>query len=58
MTQIKKDINKHIQQDNGSAVYAPNCPDGSVLNSVYSKQAEVNEPVYINEANANLQFVT
>lgn len=58
MTQIKKDISKHIEQDNGSAVYAPSCRDGSVLNSVYSKQAEVNEPVYINEANANLQFVT
>ena len=58
MTQIKKDINKHIQQDHGSAIYAPNCLDGSVLNSVYSKQAEVKEPVYINEENANLQFVT
>ena len=57
MTQIKKDINKHIQQDRGGTIYVPNCLDGSVLNFVYSKQ-EVSASVYIYQENANLQFVT
>lgn len=58
MTQIKNDLRKHIQQDHGSVIYMPDCMDVSVVSSLYSKQAELNEPIYFNKENANPQCVT